>query len=259
MSEGRSSIPILTYHSVSDEPGPTSIPASVFRAQMDAVRELDVDVVDLEWVLTWMSGEVVPARRTIAITFDDAFQDFADAAYPILANLGLAASVFAPTGLVGERESWPGANDPPRQLMDWPTIRSLSAAGVRFGSHARTHCDLTRLDDQSLDRELLLSRRELEDQLGSPSPFFAPPYGRSSSAVRRAVARRYSMSFGVRLGEATALSPLFDMPRIEMHYFRDITRWRAFLKGEGRLYFRARRLARGVREAARIVGERVAG
>lgn len=250
MARATTTVPILTYHSISEEAGPTSLPETAFRAQMEALAELDVDVVGLDRIARWLKGDVALSRRTVAITFDDAFRDFADAAFPILDRLGFPSCVFAPTLVIGGVENWRGSNTPPRALLDWSAVRDLSNAGVEFGSHTRTHCDLTTLSAKELDDELSVSRRELEDQLQKPAPHFAPPYGRSNPGVRDAIARHYELSLGVRLGEADAASPPFDVPRIEMHYFRDINRWRSFLMGEDQLYFHARRAARGLRESA---------
>jgi peptidoglycan/xylan/chitin deacetylase (PgdA/CDA1 family) len=251
------SIAILTYHSISDEPGPTSISATTFHAQMSAISELGVDVVSLDQVERWRRGEIAFNRRSVAITFDDAFRDFADAAFPVLARFGFASCVFVPTSVVGGVENWIGANHPPRALMDWDTIRQLSGAGVTFGSHTRTHADLTTLDDAELDAELSGSRRALEDMLGKPAPHFAPPYGRSNARGREAIARHYSLSVGVRLGEANQRSPIHDLPRIEMHYYRNLPRWRAFLERRGGAYFQTRRAARGLREAAEGAARRL--
>lgn len=244
------SLAILTYHSISSEPGPTSILPETFDAQMAALADAAVDVVGLDFVEAWMTGERRLARPAIAVTFDDAFRDFADTAFPALDRHGFRACVFAPTEIVGGVENWRGANQPPRALMGWAAIRELSAAGVDFGSHTERHSDLTTLCDKALEADLAKSRKKLEDMIGKSAPYFAPPYGRSNARVRSAIARHYAMSVGVRLGRAHRSSPKFDLPRIEMHYFRDISRWRAFVGGGGRGYFAARQTLRGVRALA---------
>jgi peptidoglycan/xylan/chitin deacetylase (PgdA/CDA1 family) len=241
-------LPILTYHSISEEPGPTSIPPSIFSAQMESIAGLGVDVVSLEVVEKWLDGEAALERRTVAITFDDAFADFKLAAFPVLSKFGFTATVFAPTSAVGGSENWDGANDAARALMSWDDISELASQNIAFGSHTRRHCDLTTIDANELDDELAESRRELEERLGKPAPYFAPPYGRSNPKVRSAIAERYALSVGVRLGEARRDSPRHDLPRIEMHYYRDISRWREFLRGDGGAYLTARRAARAVRE-----------
>ena len=248
MSGPVETLPILTYHSISNEPGPTSIAPETFRAQMEAIVEAGVDVVSLDEVENWIAGSRSLERRAVAITFDDAFRDFSDAAFPILDRLGFRATVFVPTAAVGGVENWTGANDNARRLMSWEEISALARKGVAFGSHTRTHADLTALSEAALDEELIASRQELERRLGKPAPHFAPPYGRSNPAVRAAIARGYSLSVGVRLDAARRSSPICDLPRIEMFYYRDISRWRAFLSGRGGAYLQVRRAARGLRE-----------
>ena len=77
---------LLTYHSISNDPGPTSIPPSVFRAQMDAVAASGHRVVRLSEVAEWMAGRVELPARSLAITFDDGFTDFATEAAPVWAT-----------------------------------------------------------------------------------------------------------------------------------------------------------------------------
>ncbi len=247
------SVPVLTYHSISDEPGPTSIPPAVFAEQMTAIIECGVTVLDLDQFLAWRKGELEVSQPSLAITFDDAFQDYADAAYPVMARLGFPSCVFAPSAAVGSSENWYGANERQRRLMDWATIKELSVGLASFGSHTRTHADLTKISGDALIREIADSKHELEDRLGKPVRHFAPPYGHSNKAARDEIARHYASSFGVTLGKAGRNAPIFDFPRIEMHYYRDLRRWRDFLSGGGAVYFEIRRAARGVREAAEKV------
>ncbi len=49
-----------------------------------------------------------PARRTLAVTFDDAFASVRELAAPILSDLRMPATVFAPTAFIssGERLGW---------------------------------------------------------------------------------------------------------------------------------------------------------
>lgn len=241
-------LPILTYHSVSNEPGPTSIAPEIFRAQMEAIAEAGIDIVGLDQVERWIGSKLDFQRRTMALTFDDAFRDFATTAFPVLEKFGFPVTVFVPTSAIGGVENWAGANDNARPLMNWDEVRALADKGVSFGSHTSRHCDLTTLGEAELDEELAGSRRELEKRLGRPAPHFAPPYGRSNPAVRAAIARRYSLSVGVNLDEARRSSPIHDLPRVEMFYFRRLENWRAFLEGKARAYFQTRRAARGLRE-----------
>lgn len=246
---GGPSVNILTYHSISGGAGPTSIPASTFARQMELLVETGCNVVSLGTLPKYQRGELELPARAVMLTFDDGFADFADTAFPILRRLGLAATVFLPTGCLGDRESWFGADDPPRPLMSWSAVVDLAKEGVEFGGHSVTHADLTTLPPEKLREEIGRSQQDIEDKLGKPTATFAPPYGRSNSRVREVLARYSEVSVGTELGRAGRYADLTDAPRIEMHYFRRPSLFRAYLEGRGEWYLSARKAARRVRSA----------
>lgn len=128
-----------------------------------------------------------PHRRTMAITFDDAYSSVLDLAKPILDRLGLVATVFAPTDFIGDAPapmSWPGIDnwigtEHERELapMSWAQLSGLAAGGWEIGSHTRSHPHLTGVDDAALEDELAGSRAEVERRLGLPCRTLAYPYG----------------------------------------------------------------------------------
>lgn len=244
------SVNVLMYHSISDDPGPTSIAPQIFRGQVRALADAGYTVVSLGAVARWIGGGERLPSRSVAITFDDGFADFALHAAGPLCELGWSATVFLPSGKMGGHEDWCGANThPPRRLMTWEQISTLAEQGFEFGGHSVTHPDLTRLTPAELDTELSESRDEITRRLGRAPIAFAPPYGASNPGVRRRIASYYSHSAGTRLARATLADDPFDIPRIEMYYFRELDRWHRYLDGRGDWYFAARqmlRLARGL-------------
>jgi peptidoglycan/xylan/chitin deacetylase (PgdA/CDA1 family) len=187
----------------------------------------------------------------VVLTFDDGFADFAEAAWPALRARGWPVTVFLPTGRIGGREDWPGAAPCPRRLLGWPEVVALAREGVDFSAHSVTHRDLTRLPPDEVEREVRQSGEHIEARLGPRPASFAPPYGRSDATVRAAVRRWYRLSVGTRLQRAGPGSDAFDLPRIEMHYFRSPARWRGYLERRERWYVEARRALRGLRRALR--------
>ena len=143
--------------------------------------------------------------------------------------------------------------------MSWATAIELSRRGVVFGAHAMTHPALTQLNDEELELELSASADAIESALGVRPKCFAPPYGLSDSRVQAAIKKHYRVSFGVRLGEAGRDSPRYDVPRIEMHYYRDAVTWRNFLEGHGGLYLRARQAMRGLKSVLTSSGKLAPG
>ena len=238
---------VLTYHSISDAAGPTSIAPTTFAIQMRELRQAGYVADTIDDFIAWHEGGGDPHARRVLITFDDAFADFATSAAPVLDAHGLTGLVFVPTGRLGGPEAWAGANAPARKLMSAATVKALAGQGFGFGGHAVTHPDLTSIDDAALEAEVAGSKRDL-GELGITARSFAPPYGACNERVKAAIARHYAIGFGTRLNVAQVGADRFDVPRIEMHYFRDSANWRAFLDGK-RGYFHLRRALRQVRAA----------
>lgn len=101
---------VLTYHRV-DEPlanrhlDPALISATPedFRAQMTHLARW-YRPVSLDEVARSFLGAEPLAKRAVHITFDDAYRDFRDVAWPILKELGIPVTLFIATAYPGERE-----------------------------------------------------------------------------------------------------------------------------------------------------------
>jgi peptidoglycan/xylan/chitin deacetylase (PgdA/CDA1 family) len=237
---------ILTYHSISNACGPTSISSAVFTSQMQVLADLGWRSLRLTEFIDWHEGEKDSADDGVLITFDDAFEDFAQVAAPILQRHGNSALVFVPTRRLGRSEGWQGANHPARPLMDWATVRSLANEGFEFGGHSRTHANLTKLSAANLEDEIAGCAEDLSAQIGKPIEGFAAPYGCVSPVVLEVIGRHYRAAFGTRLAVPRRADTRFDLPRIDMHYFRDCKRWAGLLKGR-RNYLRLRQSLRAMR------------
>ncbi len=240
-------IDVLMYHSISAEPGPTSIPLETFRMHMDTLAERGFTALALADLAAWRRGERELPDNAVAITFDDGFADFAESAHPVLEERGFTATVFLPSDCMGGAESWPGAHARPRPLMSWEQVRALAEDGVDFGGHSLTHADLARAPADEMRRQVRDCKDAIEQWAGRPVTSFAPPYGRATPAVREEIARHYEIALGTRLGRATRTCDLYDLPRIEMFYFQDPARWRDHVEGRGEIYLKTRQALRGAR------------
>ncbi len=238
---------VLMYHSISRNPGPTSIPPDTFRGQIETLAACGYRTISLAALQDWRAGQTRVPARSVVITFDDGFADFADSAFQILKAQAYTATVFLPSGKIGGVEDWDGNASLRRPLMNWSQVAELAGESIEFGGHSVNHRDLTKLSASELDLEVRQCRDEIEQKAGCRPVAFAPPYGRAGRRERQEIQKTFSISVGTRLDRASQNSDLYDLPRIEMHYFRDLERWRKYLEGRAELFFTARRLIRGVR------------
>lgn len=140
--------------------------------------------------------------RVVAVTFDDAYLSVYENAFPILASLGLPATVFVVTEFAddGRPLEWRRGKDwrgSPFEYelrgMTWDLLAELAAAGWEIGSHTRTHPRLTQLSDEALDDELRGSREACERALGRSCTSLAYPFGDFDARVaQRAAAAGYT-------------------------------------------------------------------
>lgn len=188
----RGGLTVLAYHSVdAGIDSPVDLPAPLFRSQLDELADT-ADVVPLaEGVERVRAGRDAAERPLVALTFDDAYRNFADRAWPELAARGLPATLFVPVGFV-EGESPPPHRGLRAPALDWPALGELAASGrCEIGSHTWSHRDLPSVPPAELEGELRGSRRRLEERLGTAVDSFCYPRARWSTAVEARVREVY--------------------------------------------------------------------
>ncbi|AZO51582.1 MAG: glycosyltransferase [Mesorhizobium sp.] len=226
-NERRQRIPVLMYHSVSDD-GPAALARfrltpTAFASQMRWLRANGFHAINSEQLEGFIANRSPFVGRPVLITFDDGFQNFADHAWPTLRANDLTAEVFLVTDLVGESARWDAEIGPPTQLMDAGTVRRLSAEGAFFGSHLATHRAIDGLSSSGLAAELLRSRMVIERWIGRPTTAFAAPFSVTDRRLGR-LAREcgYRIGFGGRHGPADLDCDPIDLPRIEVRGDRSL-------------------------------------
>lgn len=172
-------VPILIYHHI----GPLHATAT------KNLKAFSVDTKMFEKHLTYLQskgyaaisygqlddyllyGAKLPAKPVI-ISFDDGWENQYTYALPLLLKYGFTATFFIPTEIIGHRH-----------LLSWAEIKELDRAGMVIGSHTETHPFLNKIPDEQLKKEVMESKKILEDGLGKPVYDFAYPYGKYDDRV----------------------------------------------------------------------------
>ena len=171
-------LPILMYHSISDESQQsaayfqTVTRPALFAEQMRLLKSEGYTGVTLADGLAWLRSPGTASRpRPVVLTFDDGFRDFLTAAAPVLQQNGFGATMYLPTGFIGDNRRQFNQ----RGCLTWSEVVALHSAGFEIGSHTVTHRRLTQLGWAEIRTELLESRHAIEQQLQSPITAFAYP------------------------------------------------------------------------------------
>jgi peptidoglycan/xylan/chitin deacetylase (PgdA/CDA1 family) len=240
---------VLTYHAVGAEGGPLAVPSDVFRAHLDCLGEAGASFLTVS-ELARRVGEGSLPERAVAITFDDGLRSVAAEGAPLLAEQGIAATVFCVAGRLGADSAWPSARQdvPVLPLMTAGELAVLGAAGFEIGSHGMEHAPLVDGSDAQLRREIVESRHVLEQAVGVSVGSFAYPYGAAPSpAARELVQETYASACTTSLGRVTGTADIHALPRVDAHYVRRPALLRRALDGSLDSYLRARALGAGAR------------
>jgi peptidoglycan/xylan/chitin deacetylase (PgdA/CDA1 family)/glycosyltransferase involved in cell wall biosynthesis len=196
-------LPVLLYHHVGPPQPDTDPDLTVSPERFEAqvrwlARKGYVGIRLTDW-LAWRRAGKPLAEKPVLLTFDDAYEDTAQYALPVLERHGFGAAVFVITGRVGGTIAWDQRKGAFR-LMSAEQIRYWANKGIEFGAHSRTHPNLTTLGPAELAEEVAGSKRDLEAILQSPVLSFAYPYGLYNPVTCECVRKLYDVAFTVDRG-----------------------------------------------------------
>jgi peptidoglycan/xylan/chitin deacetylase (PgdA/CDA1 family) len=235
----RPGIPILMYHSVcnaSEARHPyfeTNISIAAFEGHLQFLRDHEYSTAYLS-DLHGLMQDGPKARRSVVITFDDAFRNFYTQAFPLVCKYGFKATLFVPSGLVGRYSSVLGAEP----FMNWSEIREVCRYGVEIGSHTVTHPNLYLSSSAVLQEEVKASKEDIEDNIGEPVRSFAYPYAfpehdkRFCQHFTKLLAQfGYENGVSTSIGRARVRDDRFRLPRLPINSHDDLALFAAKLDG----------------------------
>ena len=236
-SAGDERIPILMYHSISDEKEKShpyyhvNTSPAVFDAHMRYLYENNYSVINLQDLEK--SFDTKDSSKYVVITFDDGFNDFFTNAFPILKKYNFSATVFLPTGFIhNERLSFKD-----KECMTWDEVRQLIREGIIFGSHTVSHPQLKNLSEKEIENEIKLSKNKIEDETGitvkSFSYPFAFPEDKEFGITLRTLLKKCGYTNGVttKIGTTNKSGDTFFQPRLPVNTADDILFFEAKLQG----------------------------
>lgn len=226
-SDSDASIPILMYHSISDEQESgkhayyrTNTHPRVFAEQMEYLNNRGYSSANVSDATVQLKNDVANLGKQLVITFDDGFADFYRSAFPVLDRYRFQAIVYLPTAYItNTRTQFKG-----KECLTWDEVRELSRHGVQFGSHTVTHPQLRTLTPTVVNEEITVSKKTIEDKLGCAVESFAYPYAFPQTdsdfkQILRDSLERAGYQNGVCtiVGRATTNSDRFSLERLPIN------------------------------------------
>ncbi len=250
------SISILMYHSLDSSGSVTSITPQIFETQMVRLSELEYSVVSLRQAVAELQEKGNWPDKSIVLTFDDGYANVHEHALPVLVRHGFSATVFVVTGHVGlANDCTQTAHGLGHQTMlSWNQVKDLADHDIEIGAHTLSHADLSGLEPEAVEREIIGSVEEINSQLSEPVETFAYPFGNISDEAVAVVDRTFRAAC-TTVHRRACDEPLMLLPRIEMYYFRNQRDLQPLISGQFDNSLTLRRWARRIRRFVSHLGK----
>ena len=205
---------ILMYHSVSYNKIFFTVSPESFRKQMEWLYQNKYQVISLKELADIIGRKEEVPKKTVVLTFDDSFEDVYLNAFPILKKYGFPASVFIATDFIG-REQKNESTGILFKTLDSRQIKEMHDSGlIDFEPHTCSHQELTKISQEEARKEILDSRRIIEDGLSKKCNFFAYPRGKYNQDIMGILKENgFLAALTVNPGRAGKNSNLLELPR----------------------------------------------
>ncbi len=205
-------IPILSYHSISDENCPLSLKKNQFENQLKYLKKNGFQSVFIDEISTSNNKQFI-------ITFDDGYKDLIANSLPILKKYNFKATCFVVSNLIGKTNSWDEENKNilKKKLMDSDDICLWIKNGMKVGSHSKNHLNFKNIEYEIMLNEITESKNYLENLINNSVDSFCYPYGYFNEKILAEVKKIYSFAFTTkrsRYDEST--HDKYLLPRIDM-------------------------------------------
>lgn len=227
---GNGRIPILRYHSISDNLFGYSHPfyqintsPDVFVQQMKWLRNAGYRTINLhDLPALFESG--ADLSKCFVLTFDGGFRDLLTEGWPVMHQCGFTATVFLTTDRIRISPLRVEGAD----YLTWEDVSELHAQGISFGSRTVSHPDLRSMEPEELDYELGYSKETIEQRLGVPVrsfsyPFSFPEEDKDFTRYLSDTLENHGFEIGVSnvIGRASRKNHSFFLPRLPVNSWDD--------------------------------------
>lgn len=203
-------IPILMYHYVEIAPASSTLKGlyldpKIFKSQLNEIKKENYNSVFVsEAAKSLISKKPLPAN-SLALTFDDGYEDFYRVVYPFLKKYKIKATLYVIIN----------ALDTPGYLTKEQLKELAASEYIEIGSHTFNHPDLITLDKHKAEFEIIKSKKYLEALINKPVLSFCYPYGHYNNYdVKLATRAGYLASLTTKAGYIHQQSEIQTLTRL---------------------------------------------
>ncbi len=202
-------VPVLMYHYIESAPKETALAGlylepDIFASQLAEIKKNDYHSIFVSELADSLRQNKRLARCSLALTFDDGYEDFYQNAFPLLKKYQIKSTIYIIVN----------ALDKPGYLTK-SQLKEIAASGlVEIGSHTFNHPDLRSKKIKDAIFEIKDSRAVLARISGQPVLTFAYPYGYFKPEDLDIVSSTYLGAVSVHPGSNESRSNLWLIRRL---------------------------------------------
>ena len=182
------------YHSIANSNFDLSVNINAFSKQMNFMHKLGYQTVPLKNIHN--DNE----KKKFVITFDDGYKDIYENAFPILEKFKFKATCFFVPNQIGKYNTWDSDLNKYEKvsLMDKDQINEWNNRGHEVASHTLDHKDLTILNPQEKERQIVGPIVFFKKQFNINIKSFSYPYGKYDLTSVKIVEKNYEFAVTTR-------------------------------------------------------------
>ena len=167
------SIPVLMYHSISNDNNKISVSVSNFKKQMRLMNSLGYKGYSLNKI------NLKTSKKKFIITFDDGYENIFTEAMPVLKEFDFSATCFIVNKKIGYFNDWDKKqkNFVKKKLMNKKQIKIWIKNGFEVGSHSMNHYNLNTLNNNQKKIQILKPKQFFKREYGVNIESFSYPFG----------------------------------------------------------------------------------
>lgn len=208
-------IPIILYHNLNPTvPGSMTVTPQKFEANLKLLKENGFTFIPLKEAVEYLQNKrATLPPKPVVITADDGWASVYTYMYPIIKKLNIPVTLFI----------YPESISSGKNYLSWDQLKELKNTGLfDIESHTYSHPNfkVTKKHlspaayDQFVKKELLTSKKILEDKMGIKVTLLAWPFGIYNEYLENEAAKAgYVMAFTIGYHTANRSYKPMEQPR----------------------------------------------
>lgn len=220
----RRGLPVLMYHKIAEKnPDGLTVTTDQFDLQLMYMKEKGYHAITFTQLKKMVNEGAKLPKKSVIITFDDAYRNFRELALPLLRKHQFKATVFLPVAYIGKTNIWDRGNDP---IMTADELKQLTnREEAEIGLHSFLHRSYRDMAPADMEEDLQNCYSTLAFHAIPYVKVLAYPYGGFPKKDKQLkgqmveIFRKLNLDFALRIGNRINPWPLnspYEIQRIDI-------------------------------------------